>query len=129
MNWFTKMFTPEEKSDWCLCAQFDEEYSYTQTDRKTGELVDEKNQTMTFYLYEDQNGNRKFDVIDEKWGDIDLNNIKQEEKLVANFIYGCTQFRNKIRPWLDGRYDPEIPDYETIPKNDFQNRLAKKKIK
>lgn len=129
MNWFTDMFTPEEKVDWHLCTQIDEGYRFTQTDRRTGKLVSDETPTMTFYLYEDQNGNRKFDVIDGRLGDIDLDTIGKDASEYERHIYGCDLFRNTIRPWLDGRYDPEIPNYETIPKNDFQNRLAKKKVK
>ncbi len=124
MNWFTKMFTPTEKPDWRLCKQMDVKYVETITDRNTKEVTDKTNGVMTYYLYEDQNGNRKFDVVDSIDGELDI------EKIAKNhFAFRCEDFRNILRTWLDGRYVPEIPDYETIPKDDFQNRLAKKKIK
>lgn len=33
----------------------------------------------------------------------------------------------KIRPWLEGGYDPEIPSYETIKQKEFKDALKGKK--
>jgi len=127
MSLWTKIFG--EPADWRLCRTLD--YSYHNKllpPHPMYNLRDDAanitDHTYTYYLYENQYGERKFDVIDTKDGDV---NVKSLEK--NNFVFCNKKFRTQIRPWLDGRYDPEIPDYETVPKNDFQNRLAKKKVK
>lgn len=142
MSVWTKIFgEPAEEPNWRLCGTIKGEYfsrlnprhpDYDLTDSKKNET----DHQLTYYLYEDQFGNRKFDVIDSDRGDLDLEEIKKDAYgktgLVIpkdDILYRIKRYREKIRPWLDGRYDPDIPDYETIPKNDFQNRLAKKKIK
>ncbi len=129
MNWFTKLFEAAEKPDWRLCANIDNKYITQLTPRSPDYKVNDPNNnctdhTYTYYLYENQFGERKFDVIDTQHGDLKVDKLPSD-----SFVFRNKKFREKIRSWLDGRYDPDIPDYETIPKNDFQNRLAKKKIK
>lgn len=128
MSMWTQIFgEPEEKPDWRLCSQIDSKYFIKYTDRTTGIEKEHKRQNncvLTYFLYENQHGKRKFDLVDSEEGDLEVSTLPGD-----HWAYRNQNYRNKIRPWLDGRYDPEIPDYETIPKNDFQNRLAKKKIK
>ena len=76
----------------------------------------------TYYLYENQHGNRKIDVIDTQRGDLD---IKDEAK--DSFVFRNADYRTIIRPWLDGSYDPDIPSYESIKAKEFKDNLAGRK--
>ena len=127
MNWFTEMFTPTEKPDWRLCGQHDSRYYIQYKDQITGVEKKHKRQdgcVLTYFLYENQFGERKFKLLDSEEGDLKVSSLPND-----HYAYRNEDFRNKIRPWLDGRYDPDIGDYEKTPKDDFHNRLAKKKIK
>jgi hypothetical protein len=37
-------------------------------------------------------------------------------------------WNNIIFPWLAGRHDPQIPTYESIPRKEFRDQLAGKKV-
>ena len=122
MNWWTKIFG--EPADWRLCKQLDAKYQITYTD---GYGLAEPKKTkrgcvITYFLYEDQDGNRKFDIVDSEKGDINIKTLKK-----TDYAYRCTLYRNTIRPWLSGRFDPEIPSYEQVPVDDFKAVLKGKK--
>lgn len=118
MNWFTKLFA---KKDWRMVKQVDVGYRIKNlvTDKDL-----KKDCTLSYYLYENQFGNRIFDVVDSEEGDLDLARVDKSHFAFRNEVY-----RNKIKPWIDGRLDPEVPSYEQVPKDDFQNALAGKKVK
>ncbi len=128
MSLWTQIFgEPEEKPDWRLCGQKDSKYVISYSDQMTGIEKEGKRKNgcvLTYFLYENQFGERKFKLLDSEEGDLKVSSLSSD-----HWAYRNGDYRNKIRPWLDGRYDPDIPDYETIPKNDFHNRLAKKKVK
>lgn len=118
MSWWTTIFG--EPADWRLCTQIDADYvSRLQPGHPRYNFnvatENETAYTYTYYLYEDQDGNRRFEVIDTQDGDL---NMEKEPK--NSFVYRNREFRNKIRPWLDGRVDPDIPSYEQVPVDDFK---------
>ena len=117
MNWFTKIF---EKSDWRLVKELQVKYIHFQYRRTTPDKkINESEEEITYYLYEDQFDNRKFDVIDGLLGDIDIDS--QEAK--DSYTFRSETYRHTIRPWLDGRFTPEIPTYDSIPRRDFKKAL------
>jgi hypothetical protein len=72
-----------------------------------------------YYLFENGLGKRK---------------IKHEGagKLAGEGGYEVRQrvthpyYLSEIRPWLEGRYDPDIPNYESIKVKEFKDNLAGK---
>lgn len=118
MNWFMKLFA---KKDWRMVKQVDATYSITNTVTKKKIKTD---CVLSYYLYENQFRERIFDIVDSEEGDLDVARTDKNHFAFRNEIY-----RNKIKPWMDGRLDPEVPSYEQIPKDDFQNALAGKKVK
>lgn len=113
-----KFFT---KRDWRLVKKVDEAYVII---NKTSKRTEKDNCILSYYLYENQFHDRKFDVVDSEEGDLDLGRVPK-----SHWTFRSPTYREKIRPWLDGRLDPEIPTYEQVPKDDFQNALAGKKVK
>ena len=128
MSVWIKIFgEPAEKPDWRLCGQNDSRYYIQYKDQITGIEREHKRQdgcVLTYFLYENQFGERKFKLLDSEEGDLEVSSLPRD-----HYAYRNKDYRDKIRPWLDGRYDPDFTAYETIPKDDFQNRLAKKKVK
>ena len=121
MSWYSKFF---EKSDWRLVKEIQAGYIHYQfRPRDPEKRVNESKNEMTYYLYEDQSCNRKFDVVDGMLGDIDIDS--QEAK--DSWTFKSDEYRYTIRPWLDGRYDPNIPTYDQVEVNDFHRRLKGKK--
>lgn len=121
MSWWTKIVG--EPADWRLCKQLDTKYVISYKDA-FGHDVPEKSKSgcvLTYFLYEDQDGNRKFDLLDSEEGDINVKTIKKD-----NYAYRCALYRNTIRPWLDGRYNADIPSYEQVPVDDFKSVLKGK---
>ncbi len=103
MNWFTKLF---ETKDWRLCGKLDSKYVVTYTDRYTGKEREGKrkdNCVLTYFLYENQFGERKFDLVDSEEGDLKVSSVPSD-----HYAYRNEDYRIKIRTWLYGRYDPDI---------------------
>ncbi len=120
-NWLTRFF---ENPDWRLVKEIQSKYVHYQFRRETPDKrVNENTEEMTYYLYEDQNGNRKFDVVDSMLGDIDVNS----EKAKKTYTFRSEEYRYTIRPWLDGRTDPGIPRWDKVKQHDFKRILDDKK--
>ena len=69
-----------------------------------------------FHCYESNKGARRVEI----------------STTLRSFYYGDTPesvakvteiYNSRIRRWLDGRYDPEIPRYSEIPADDTANAL------
>lgn len=121
MNWFTKYF---EKADWRLVKEIQAGYVHYEYHRlRPAERINESENEMTYYLYEDQFGNRKFDVVDNRLGDIDINSKEAKN----SWTFRSDEYRYTIRPWLDGRTDPDIPRHDKIPAHDYKRLLKGKK--
>ena len=61
-----------------------------------------------YYLYESDKGNRKCE-------------IKSSYSAKSHEVY-----LRVVYPWLEGRYDPEIPRYGDMPEEDLANALRGK---
>ncbi len=121
MSWFSRLF---EKADWRLVKEIQAGYIHYQYHKLDPEQkINESENEMTYYLYENQFGKRKFDVVDGMLGDIDIKSKEAKD----SWTFRSNEYRYTIRPWLDGRTDPEIPAYESIPRRDFKRILTKKK--
>jgi hypothetical protein len=82
----------------------------------------EQKVNINYYLYENQDGERKFDVADSMRGDNDVKKLEKDD-----IVFRLKMYRQTVKPWLDGRLDPDIPTYESIPRRDFKRALTKKK--
>jgi len=117
MIWLKKLFA---KKDWRMVKRIDARYMVT--NGLTGKVKD--GCVLSYYLYENQFRTRIFDLVDSEEGDLDVERVDKSHFAFRNDVY-----RNQIKPWMDGRLDPEVPSYEQVPKDDFQNALAGKKVK
>jgi len=111
------MWKPFEKRrlsrDWRLVSTL--QAHYTWTDR------DNAKDTAFYYLKENGLGERKCDH--KGTGSLDGDSL-------VSFAYkkriSHPYYLEKIIPWLEGRYDPDIPSYESIPAKEFKDNLAGK---
>lgn len=124
MSWWTNIFgEPREKAEWRMCKQLDATFVNTSYRIVNNEAVPiEKKHNINYYLYENQFGERKFDAADSMRGDIDITKTKKDD-----IAFRLRMYRQTVKPWLDGRTDPDVPAYDQVPVNDFQRRLTKKK--
>jgi len=67
-----------------------------------------------YYLYENGLGERKVDH--EGTGYCSGPYCRETRKQHRLYL-------GRIRPWLDGAYDPEIPSYDTIKQKEFKDAL------
>ena len=109
MGWFKKLF---EKDDWRLCGTVVVPIVHTDPLRqqKTGKLF--------YYLYENQHGDRKYDIADTFRGDYDLKVMPKDD-----FIFRNEDYLTKVKPWMDGRKITGVTSYAKVPIHDFKNRL------
>lgn len=122
MSWWTKIWG--EPDDWRLVKIHECPYHSTLRPSHpsysiTNPDANRTNYEYTYYLYENQNGGRKVDVIDSDKGDLD---IDKESK--NSFVFRNSDYRQIIRPWLDGQYNPKIPSYESIKQKEMLDSLA-----
>jgi len=118
MSWWTNIFG--EKNEWRMCKRLDSGYTSTTYDGRGNPT--ERKVRLQYYLYENQHGGRKFDVADSMKGDYKITSVLKDD-----IIFRLKMYRETVKPWLDGRTDPDVPAYEQVPVNDFQRRLTKKK--
>lgn len=114
MGFWTKILG--EPDDWRFVGQVNNEYHHKGT-------TPQQKFVLTYYLYENQHGKRKFDVIDSDAdrGDLIVDNLKK-----TDWVFRNKDYRDTIHPWLTGFRNPNFPTYETAPAHDF-NRLLKGK--
>lgn len=97
------------KRDWRLVSTLKAYYTYSKQEKETN----------FYYLYENGLGNRK---------------CKHEsDGRYSGGLQYCITEREKhpyylgtIRPWLEGQYNPEIPNYESIKAKEFKDALTGK---
>ncbi len=99
--------------DWRLVSTLD--YAVTWVDKK-GESLG-KSDTIYYYLSENGLGERKCDH--DGSGDIAGDSYHARNLRENRDIYVGT-----IVPWLKGRYDPNIPSYESIKAKEMKDKLA-----
>ena len=115
MNWFTKILGIRPKAEWRMCKQ-------VKTVFVSHDASGDVDYDLSYYLYENQYGERKFDVVDSKRGDRDVKEMQKND-----ITYRLLVYRETVKPWLDGRLDPEIPTYDQVPVDDFKTALKGKK--
>ena len=116
MNWFVRLFS---RSDWRLVKTINANYNVTDT---LTQQVEKTGCTLTYYLYENQFNKRIIDLIDSEKGDLDVNELQPDNWAFRNRIY-----RETIKPWMDGAFDPRIPSYESIKAKEFKDTLTGRK--
>lgn len=122
MSWWTAIFG--EPADWRLVKEIQAGYiAYRLDPHDADKHLGESKEEVTYYLYENQYGERKFDAVDSRDGDINVDS----DAAKRTWTYRSQEYRYTIRPWLDGRLDPEIPTYESMPRRDFKRALDGKK--
>jgi len=103
------------RRDWRLVGTLEAIYTWTD--------LDNEKDTAYYYLKENGMGERK--CIHDGTGNLGKDGRNSpawaERKRVSHPIY-----LEKIRPWLEGRYDPDIPSYESIKAKEFKDKLAGK---
>ncbi len=109
MNWFTRVF---QKAEWRLCGTL--EMGIVKPDELSGNTKG----TLYYYLYEDQHGNRKFDVGDTIRGDTELKDVSSND-----VVYRSPEYLTKVKPWLDGRKIPGISAYNKVKHHDLVRTL------
>ncbi len=71
--------------------------------------------TIYFHLYESNKNNRKFTVT------------STYEEVYPGTLMGIAKkmdvYNTKIHRWLAGRYDPDIPSYNSVDEEDTMNAL------
>jgi hypothetical protein len=109
MSLWTKIFG--EPDDWRYVGKVNSPYFY----KSTGDKY-----VLTYYLYENQDGKRKFDVIDsnEDRGDINVNSLDKKD-----WVFRTKDYRHVVHPWLNGFRNPDFPTYKTAPNHDFKRLL------
>ncbi len=97
--------------DWRLVSTLNAYYTWT---NYGGEK-----ETLFYYLYENGLGHRK--CKHESAG-----RVSGDAQWCINERITHPQYLGKIRPWLEGRFDPDIPSYESIKAKEFKDYLAGK---
>ena len=101
------------KRDWRLVSTFKFEVNWVNT---KGDSLGKKD-TVFYYLKENGLGERK--CVHEGTGDISGKYMGEKRETLPLYL-------ESIRPWLAGRYDPDIPNYESIKAKEFKDALAGK---
>ena len=110
MGWFKALF---EKDDWRLVGTLEMgivETNPIRNDKTTG--------TLYYYLYENQHGERKFDIADTIRGEYELDTLPK-----TDIAYRSAEYMEKVKPWLGGRKVTGITSYAKAPMHDFKHRL------
>ena len=115
MNWFTKILGIRPKAEWRMCKQ-------VKTVFVSHHDSGDKEYNLSYYLHENQYGERKFDIVDSMHGDRDVKDLRKDD-----IAYRLKAYRETVKPWLDGRLNPEIPTYDQVPVDDFKTALKGKK--
>lgn len=108
-------FFKREPIDWRFVGCVEVGYRHQAADEE-----DWVSYEMSYYLYENQHGDRKIDVIDSRPGRGDLN-VKKLTK--TDWVFRNDDYRNVIHPWLTGFRNKKFPTYEKAPMHDFKRML------
>jgi len=96
------------RRDWRLVDTLEASFRWHKEGEPTGEETE-----IFYYLYENGLGKRKCEIAASNHkGTLQA---KQHPRYLRN-----------IRPWVEGRFDPNVPSYETIKAKEFKDALAGK---
>jgi succinate dehydrogenase flavin-adding protein (antitoxin of CptAB toxin-antitoxin module) len=108
MNWL-KHFFPEKES-WRLVKTITEHVQAADAPFQKGKLY--------YHLFESSRGARRADIQTTIKS---LSDRETEENAKRFEVY-----QEKIYRWISGRYDPDIPNYSSVPEDDAVNALRGK---
>lgn len=83
-----------------------------------GTSEEKKDGKIYIHYYESDKGNRKIETA--------CSFVDAKPEKIDEFIRSTETYQTKIKRWLDGRYDPEIPRYSEIGDDDTANALRGK---
>lgn len=112
MGWFRKLF---EKDDWRFVGMVEAPYKHQAYVNRDWEKY-----KLTYYLYENQHGERKIDVIDSRYdrGNLDVDKLEPND-----WVFRCDQYRDIVHPWLTGFRNKKFPTYEKAPMHEMKRLL------
>lgn len=146
-NPFARFFRKEEPEDWRLVQTF--HVGWKQTSKITGNVTDSGK--VFVHMFESEKGNRHVRLVSpEVWPELAEEKITAEnhprvlsrirnhsvtksyatfsDRNIMEFALTCDAWNETVYPWLCGRFDPDIPSYESIPRKEFRDQLAGKKV-
>jgi len=111
MSWWTDIFG--EPDDWRFVGQIEAPYHYKTTKPP-------QKYSLTYYLYENQDGERKIDVIDSDSdrGDINVGSLRK-----TDWVFRSEEYRKIVHPWLGGFRNPDFPTYDKVKQRDMKRLL------
>ena len=146
-NWFDRMFRKEPAEDWRLV------HTHELTWKKTNNDGSIKIQGIVFaHFFESNKGGRYVKLISPEvfsWlseESITVHNhasiverVRKEyaksylssrvnDAAVCEFVLTNQVWNETVYPWLAGRMDPQITTYAEVPKQEFAEALAGKKV-
>ncbi len=147
-NWFDRMFRKKPAEEWRLVHTHDLTWKRTKPD---GTVV--KSGTVFAHFFESSKGNRYVKLIAMEvpsWLSAEEVTIRNHAELVerirkegvksysfstkysdaqvCEFILTNEMWNDIVYQWLAGRMDPKIPTYAEVPKREFAEALAGKKV-
>jgi len=117
-NFLERIFT---KKDWRLVKRLDQKYRVVNS--ITSNIMSD-NHVLTYYLFENQFGDRKFDLVDSEKGDLKVKSLEDDDYALRSDTY-----RETVHGWLKGGYDPEIPNYYSVEHKNLLDTLRGRKAK
>ena len=115
-GFFTRLFT---KKDWRLVKVLEAKYAVR---NDITQKVISSGHILTYYLFENQFGDRKFDLVDSEKGDLRVESLKPDD-----FAFRSDTYRKQVHGWVKGGYDPEIPNYYSVDHKNFLDTLRGRK--
>lgn len=115
-GFFTRLFT---KKDWRLVKKLEQRYRVVNS--ITGDTMSD-NHSIVYYLFENQFGDRKFDVVDSQKGDLKVSSLQADD-----YAFRCELYLETVHGWLKGGYDPEIPNYYSVEHKNLLDTLRGRK--
>jgi len=115
-GFFTKLFA---KKDWRLVKVLEQKYRVVNS--ITGNTISDDH-SLTYYLFENQFGDRKFDLVDSVKGDLRVSSLEPDD-----YALRCDLYRDQIHGWMKGGYDVDIPNYYSVEHKNFLDTLRGRK--
>lgn len=121
MKWLSKLLRRRDPDDWRMVKDLESTFVNTVHKLVSETRVEpvETKHYINYYLFENQYGERKFDVADSLYGDQDVSKLDKND-----IVFRLKIYRKTVKPWLDGQYNPDIPSYESIKPKEFLDNLA-----
>lgn len=115
-GFFTKLFA---KKDWRLVKKLDQKYRVFNT--VTKDTISDGH-VLTFYLFENQFGDRRIELVDSQKGELNIHALKDDD-----YAFRCDLYRDRVYGWVNGGYDADIPNYYSVEHKTFLDTLRNRK--